>query len=289
MMPVGSAWKADMQLRPQDISIAVTVYRRLDYLESALRSAIEQTVPVRVLLYDDGCEDAAQLARILHPFGDRVEYVRNERTLGLFGNMNAVLRHSPTPWVSILHDDDRVAPDFIERILEIAPEVEDCSLFFGGTVYLSPSGQPFHAAGLPKGVRWRRVTAEDFALRTWFAFPGQLMHAPTAGGVGGFGGVEHAVEGVDEPLDPRLQLLGVVAARERGRRVGLGADLFLEGGHARGERGVLGPQPLHFVGGGLHAVAELREGAELGSRRGLGTGVVGALGLHAARGKVGGI
>jgi glycosyltransferase involved in cell wall biosynthesis len=169
-----------MQLRPEDISIAVTVYRRLDYLESALESAVQQTVPVRVRLYDDGCQDQPRLQALLARFGGKVEHVQNPRTLGLFGNMNAALQQSPTPWVSVLHDDDRLAPDFVERILEVAPEVEQAALFCGGTLYLSPEGEPFHTSTLPKGTRWKQISAEEFALRTWFAFPGQLIHAPTA-------------------------------------------------------------------------------------------------------------
>ncbi|PTY05179.1 hypothetical protein DB347_17070 [Opitutaceae bacterium EW11] len=175
-----------MQLTPDDITIAVTVYRRLEYLEAALDSAVNQTVPVRVRLYDDGGQDSPQLTRILAGFSGRVEHIRNPRSLGLFGNMNACIQQSSTPWVSILHDDDLVEKDFVERVLDVAPEVERCSLFCGGTVYLKPDGREFHRSDLDRSRRWRRLTAEDFALKTWFAFPGQLIHAPTARQVGGF-------------------------------------------------------------------------------------------------------
>lgn len=175
-----------MQLSPKDISIAVTMYRRLDYIEQALESAVNQTVPVQVRLYDDGCQDEARLKTILSRFGDRVEYRRNPTTLGLFRNMNACIQNSPTPWLSILHDDDLLATDFVERILEVAPEVDRCSLFCGGTVFLTPEGRPFHWSGPAPDVRWQRIAAEDYALKNWFAFPGQLMHAPSAMAVGGF-------------------------------------------------------------------------------------------------------
>lgn len=175
-----------MELTAADLCIAVTVYRRLDYLEAALESAVNQTVPVRVLLRDDGCQDLPRLERLLARFAGRVEHVRNPRTLGLFGNMNACIHESPTPWVSILHDDDLLAPDFVERILEVAPEVDRCSLFCGGTIYLTPEGREFHRTETDASRRWRRLTAQDFALKTWFAFPGQLIHAPTARLVGAF-------------------------------------------------------------------------------------------------------
>lgn len=175
-----------MLLRADDISIGITMYRRLDYLAEALESAVNQTVPVRVRLYDDGCEDREALQRILAVHGSRIDYRRNEGGRGLFENMNRCIWESPTPWVSVLHDDDRLAPDFVERILEVAGEAGDCALFCGGSVYIDPSGRPYHRSGPDKSERWRRLTAVDFAQRTWFPFPGHLMHVETAKSAGGF-------------------------------------------------------------------------------------------------------
>lgn len=214
-----------MQIRPQDISIAVTMYRRMDYIEQALESAVGQTVPVKVRLYDDGSQDESRLSRILARFGDRVEYRRNPKTLGLFRNMNACIEDSETPWLSILHDDDLLARDFIERILEVAPEIDRCSLFCGGTTYITPDGREFHHAGPASDVRWRRITAEDYAYKNWFPFPGQLMHAASARSVGGF--PEKSIYTGDWELWFRLAMTdGVVqlGARLGYHRAHLGAD-----------------------------------------------------------------
>lgn len=214
-----------MQLKPEDISIAVTMYRRMDYIEKALESAVNQTVPVRVRLYDDGCQDQARLNEILRRFSGKVEYCRNPATLGLFRNMNSCITNSPTPWLSILHDDDLLSPDFIERILEVAPEVDRCSLFCGGTIYLTPEGVPFHSSGPPADVRWRRISPEDYALKNWFAFPGQLMEAASAQAAGGF--PEKSIYTGDWELWFRLALIGGVVqlgAKLGHHRAHLGAD-----------------------------------------------------------------
>lgn len=214
-----------MQLKPEDISIGVTMYRRMDYLEQALESAVNQTVPVRVRLYDDGSQDEARLQKILSRFGDRVEYRRNPRTLGLFRNMNACIENSPTPWLSILHDDDMLAPDFVERILEVAPEIDRCSLFCGGTIFMTPEGRPFHWSGPAPDTRWIRIPAEEYAFKNWFAFPGQLMHAPTARAAGGF--PDKSIYTGDWELWFRLAMVdGVVqlSAKLGLHRAHLGAD-----------------------------------------------------------------
>ncbi len=216
-----------MILTPDDISIGVTMYRRLDYLEQALASAVEQTVPVRVKLYDDGCEDRAGLERILNRFGPRVEYQRNTGTRGLFENMNRCIWESPTPWVSVLHDDDLLAKDFVERILEVAPEAGDCALFCGGSVYIDPAGKPYHRTGPPADVRWRRLTAVDFAQRTWFPFPGHLLRTATARAVGGF--PTKALYTGDWELWFQLALAGGAAQ--------LGADLGYHRVHLGADRG----------------------------------------------------
>src|SRR5438445_11375370 len=140
------------------------MYRRLEYLEEALDSAVNQTVPVKVFLYDDGCRDEARLHCILGRFGDRVEYHKNPHTLGLFQNMNQCIWKSPTPWVSVLHDDDALAKDFVERILEVAPEAAECSLFCGGTLYMNSASKIFHRMGPPPGgARWHRIDATEYA------------------------------------------------------------------------------------------------------------------------------
>jgi hypothetical protein len=185
--PAGSAQRrTGLRLTAADITIAVTVFRRLDYLEGALASAVQQTVPVRVLLVDDGCQDLARLTAIREKFGARVEYRRNPATLGLFRNMNACIQHCTTEWLSILHDDDRLAENFVEKILAAVAEVPDCALFFGGTVYLRPDGTPFHRLPSEFEGAWRPLDAHAFAYRTRFSFPGHLMHAPTARESGGF-------------------------------------------------------------------------------------------------------
>jgi hypothetical protein len=115
-----------------------------------------------------------------------VEYRRNPKTLGLFQNMNQCIWNSPTPWVSVLHDDDVLEKKFVEQVLAVAPEVDACSLFCGGTTYIDQSGKPFFVKNAHADQRWRRVPAEDHANENQFSFPGQLMHVATARRVGGF-------------------------------------------------------------------------------------------------------
>ncbi len=175
-----------MQLAAHDITIAVTMYRRIEYLPQALRSAVEQTIPVKVILYDDGCQDLPALEQILARWPGKIEYRRNPKTLGLFQNMNRCIQDCTTAWLSILHDDDALAPDFVETILAAAPQVPAARLFFGGTTYLTVDGKEFHRSDFDFDQPWRSMPLDAMAVKNWFAFPGQLMHAPTARQLGAF-------------------------------------------------------------------------------------------------------
>jgi glycosyltransferase involved in cell wall biosynthesis len=163
-------------LSPDQITIAVTVYDRRQYLLQAVRSALNQTVPVRVMVVEDCGPDPTLQGCVKEQFGSLVEYVHNPRHRGLFGNMNACLELCPTPWLSILHDDDYLAPEFVETMLELHRQFPDGGLYFGGTTMVDENGDSlweWPSPALPE--RWRRVTLQDVKWTTPFAFPGQFF------------------------------------------------------------------------------------------------------------------
>ena len=128
---------ASQELRPRDITIAVTVYSRREYVLGAIRSALEQSVPVKVIVVEDCGPDATLRDFVLREFGSRIEYFRNARNRGLFDNWNACLEYCRTPWVSILHDDDVLHPVFVETMLALAKAAPGRSVYFGRTGVLS--------------------------------------------------------------------------------------------------------------------------------------------------------
>ena len=120
-----------MELRAEDITIAVTVYSRREFVCDAIRSALDQTVPVKVIVVEDCSPDAMIRERIIKEFGDRVNYFRNPVNRGLFDNWNACMEYSRTAWLSILHDDDTLRPRFIETILQLSREAPNRGLYYG--------------------------------------------------------------------------------------------------------------------------------------------------------------
>jgi glycosyltransferase len=97
------------------VSVAIPTYRRPDLLLDAVRSALAQTYhkPFEVVVVDNGGfpETADALRTIQDP---RLSYYINSSNLGMIGNWNQCVKLSRAPYVSILHDDDELAPGFLD-------------------------------------------------------------------------------------------------------------------------------------------------------------------------------
>ena len=141
------------QMRPENITIAITVYNRRQYVKQAIASALDQTAPVRVMVVEDCGPDPTLQGFVKAEFGSRIEYLRNPRRRGLFGNWNACMELCRTEWLSILHDDDFLAPDFVEAMLKIEAEAPGLDLYFGQTVVVNERGEPVSTQPVSSGDR----------------------------------------------------------------------------------------------------------------------------------------
>ena len=103
------------------VTIVVTVYKRLDFLASALKSACAQTFQdFEVIVADDSGDGAAR--PIVAQLGDpRVRYCPNERTLGIAMSVKQALQRAAGRYASILNDDDVWEPTFLGSLV---PELE---------------------------------------------------------------------------------------------------------------------------------------------------------------------
>jgi glycosyltransferase involved in cell wall biosynthesis len=108
-------------MRRSDVSKRVTVvicaYNRTDFLRESLQSVLNQTYKdIRIVVLDDcSTEDVESVVR---SFDDgRIEYIRNEKNLGLVGNWNKAFEVCDTEYLNIFHDDDRMFPWMIEKLV----------------------------------------------------------------------------------------------------------------------------------------------------------------------------
>lgn len=136
---------------PPQITFAIPYYDKLHYLREAVDSVLAQTrTDWRLVIIDDaGPEPADEMVASL---GDaRITLSRNEVNLGLAGNWNAGIASATTPWVTLLHADDRLHPDYAAAVLTAAEADPSLAAIFTDAEVIDAAGEP--ARSLPETVK----------------------------------------------------------------------------------------------------------------------------------------
>jgi glycosyltransferase involved in cell wall biosynthesis len=173
-------------MTPGDITIAVTVFDRRDYIEQAVASALVQTLPVRVMVVEDCSPDLGLQSFVVSRFGPQITYHRNARRRGLFDNWNACIERCLTPWLCLLHDDDFLAPDFVEAMVELAAKIPGKGLYYGRCNFVDSAGRAAFTPPVPAGPHWQSADVVSVALRNPVRFPAELFRADFTRALGGF-------------------------------------------------------------------------------------------------------
>ncbi|HEY4285253.1 MAG TPA: glycosyltransferase family 2 protein [Chthoniobacterales bacterium] len=173
-------------MRPEDITVAITVFNRRDFILEAIESALNQNQTVKVIVVEDCSPDEGLQKYVEDRFGGSISYHRNEVRRGLFGNWNACLDLCSTPWLSILHDDDRLAPDFVDAMIDLEKAVPGCGIYFSSTIQIDELNRRLPIPTHYFAGEFRRIDPRSFAYANDVLFPGQLFRVDRALSVGGF-------------------------------------------------------------------------------------------------------
>jgi len=125
------------------ITFAIPYYRNLSYLGDAIQSILNQTCSdwTAIILDDCGGEDAEELVFGFHD--ERIEYIRNEKNLGLAENWNKGLRLAQTEFVTIFHSDDLLLPNYIDEMLRLMDESPQATAGHCRTNIVDETGRRF--------------------------------------------------------------------------------------------------------------------------------------------------
>lgn len=111
---------AKMSVAPR-LSIMIPTYRRPALLKEAIESALAQQteVPYEVCVVDNDTSASDEVETVVRSFNSpNLSLYRNEENIGMFGNWNRCIQLANGEYVSILNDDDRLAPYFIQKSFE---------------------------------------------------------------------------------------------------------------------------------------------------------------------------
>lgn len=123
------------------VSIYIPYYKGLGFLKDAVESVRAQTNPNWKLVVMDDCgpDGAAAQNWIESLSDDRIEYLRHAENKGMVANWNSCLDHaeqrsitsfSQSSLVTLLHDDDRLLPHYVELMLSEHRSNPHAALYF---------------------------------------------------------------------------------------------------------------------------------------------------------------
>ncbi len=146
------------------ITIGIPVYKRLQYLDVALKSALNQSYKGIEILISQNLYSGAEANRIeeysLNASRQyhNVRYIKQADNKGLSGNWNELVKHAKGEYIIIIGDDDVIPLGAISELLkyiEYQPAV-----VFGNQIFIDENGdqlsfdpnQRYHRNEIPDGL-----------------------------------------------------------------------------------------------------------------------------------------
>lgn len=122
------------------VSVVIPVHNGAAYIGRALDSALEQTLPLEIIIIDDASTD--DLMNVLEPYLQRPEIrlIRNQHNLGVAESRNKGVRSAAGKYIAFLDCDDWWEPGKLVRQLKLLEET-GCVLCATGRRLVTPDGK----------------------------------------------------------------------------------------------------------------------------------------------------
>lgn len=121
------------------ISVVIPAHNRPDLLQEAANSIAAQAYPNwEAVIVDDGSTPALPLHQLEALLGDKAIFIRHEKPLGVARAKNAGIRASTGEIITLLDDDDLLAPTALEKIHDAFTNLPDLDCLFLGVEPFGP-------------------------------------------------------------------------------------------------------------------------------------------------------
>lgn len=120
-------------------SIVIPAYNGEKFLKQAIESALSQTrLADEVIVVDDASSDGT--AEIAKSYNEKIKYYFNDKSTGFVDAWNRAISKATSDYVTILHQDDLLHPEYIERIEQALLQYSNIGHFFTACNYIDDSG-----------------------------------------------------------------------------------------------------------------------------------------------------
>jgi glycosyltransferase involved in cell wall biosynthesis len=136
------------------ISVVIPAYNGARYIEQAILSVLAQERrPDEILVYNDGSTDET-LAICRRYAGEVLVYSSGGGPSGFVNGWNKAISRATGDFISILHQDDLLFPEFIRMGMEVLEREADVRHLFAACRYISQAGREL---GVSFSARFRTV------------------------------------------------------------------------------------------------------------------------------------
>lgn len=133
------------------VGILIPTFNRIDFLKTALGSALGQTFrEIHVVVIDNGSTDGTR--EFMRSVSDpRLAYVVNDHNMGLMGSINKGIGMFPesVEWCTVLCDDDELEAGFIQGMIEAIRIYSSASVVHGHKIIIDQDGKIIRHASDP--------------------------------------------------------------------------------------------------------------------------------------------
>ena len=133
------------------ITVLMSVYNGMPYIEEAIESILQQTfTDFKFLIFDDASTDDTPQVLAKYALKDkRIQIVRNHRNLGLGANLARGVEMAQSPWIARMDADDIALPKRLELQLNYVLRNPDISVLGGYAIDIDRQGKTVSERRVP--------------------------------------------------------------------------------------------------------------------------------------------
>jgi len=126
------------------ITICIPAHEsNLAFITQAINSVLEQSVEGwQLFVVNDEQQQKESLQRLVSQYNHpRVIYKHNPKACSMADNWNYALEQAQTDLVTLLHDDDMLAPNYVENMLLLANKFPRSACYYSGVQLINENGK----------------------------------------------------------------------------------------------------------------------------------------------------
>lgn len=125
-----------------EISICIPTYNQANYIELAIKSALEQTIPILEIIVSNDCS-TDNTKEVLDKLSEEIsilKVVHQPNNLGIAENVNTCLRLAKGKYIIRLDSDDCLLPDYAEKLASQFSLYPNAGYAHAAVEEINPSG-----------------------------------------------------------------------------------------------------------------------------------------------------